>query len=225
MTRRYTHRLRAETTALTRARIIGAARDLLPSGSDLSIERIAEAARVSVQTIYTHFGSKRGLLIATIDATQGDVGLYADLDRVWSSPDGETALRRMIGATIGLWDRAWPLVAFSERSRRTDAEIGRHMAEVDGYRHANLRSIADRLEVEARIRHGHRAEWATDLVFALTTPSIYDELVRARAWPLDVATAAIVESVVAAVIEPDSRSAVDGPADWSGVARPPATME
>jgi AcrR family transcriptional regulator len=221
VTRPYAPRIRAETTAHTRERIIEAALELLPNASDVSVDRIAESARVSVQTIYTHFGSKRGLLMATIDAAQRDAGLYVDRERIWSSPDGETALRRMVEATIRLWDRIWPLVSFSERARRTDAEIGRQMAEVDGYRRGDLRWITDRLEREGRIAGGHDAVWAADLAFAMTTPTMYDELVRARAWPLEAALATVMDAVVAAVIEPGSRSAIDEPADWSGVTRPP----
>jgi AcrR family transcriptional regulator len=214
--------IRAETTARTRERIIKTALELLPDASDVSVDRIADEARVSVQTIYTHFGSKRGLLIAVIDTAQRDAGLYTDFERIWSSPDGETALRRMVDATVRLWDRLWPLVAFSERARRTDAEIGRHMAEIDGYRRSNLRSITDRLERENRIKQGRDAAWAADLAFAMTTPSIFDELVRARAWPLGDAAATIVEAVAVAIIEPDSRPAIAEPADWSGVLRPPS---
>lgn len=220
MTRQYTHRIRAETTAQTREKIVAASLELLPSSSDVSVERIAESAHVSVQTIYTHFGSKRGLLIAVLDAAQRDAGLYADLDRVWSSPDGETALRRMVESTIRLWHRAWPFVAFSERARRMDQEIGRHMAEVDGYRLANLRSITDRLALEGRIGRGQRPDRAADVAFALTVPSVYDELVQVRAWPVDEATMAIVEAVAAAVIEAGASSQLIGPADWSGVLRP-----
>jgi hypothetical protein len=56
----------------------------------------------------------------------------------------------------------------------------------------------------------------------MTTPSIFDELVRARAWPLGEASATMVEAVVCAVIEPGSRASIAEPADWSGVQRPPA---
>jgi AcrR family transcriptional regulator len=220
VTRRYTPRIRAETTARTRERILASALELFPSGSDVGVERIAESARVSVQTIYTHFGSKRGLLIAALDAAQREAGLYADLEWVWSSPDGETALRRMVEATIRLWHRAWPVVAFSERARRTDLEIGRHLAEVDGYRRANLRSITDRLALERRLGRGQGPDRAADLAFALTVPSVYDELVRARGWPVDEAAEAVVAAVVATVIDAGSRSAVDEPADWSAVLRP-----
>ena len=221
MTRQYTPTIRARTTALTRERIIEAALELLPGESDVGVDLIAEQAGVSVQTIYTHFGSKRGLLIAAIDTAQRDVGFYVDLDRVWSSPDGETALRRMLDATVRLWDRLWPLVAFSERARRTDAEIGRHMAEVDGYRRDNLRTIAERLGAERRIRSGNATDWAADLAFALSTPSVYDELVHARSWPLEAAAAAVVDGVTEAIIEPGSTSILTEPADWTNALRPP----
>ena len=120
-----------------------------------------------------------------------------------------------------LWDRAWPYVEFSIRARRTDDEIGRQMAEVDGYRHANLRSITDRLGAEGRLRAGTDPGWAADLAFALTTPVAYEELVPLRGWPVDRAMSAVVDAVAAAVIEPGSRSSSDQPADWRSVARPP----
>lgn len=225
MTRTYTPRIRAATTAQTRERIIAVALELLPTASDVSVDRIANEAAVSVQTIYTQFGSKRGLLIATIDAAQRDAGVYVDFGEVWSSPDGETALRRMVEATIRLWDRLWPLVAFTERARRSDVEIGRHMAEVDGYRRDNLCSITRRLEAEGRLRDGRSFDRAADLTFALTTPSVYDELVRARSWPLDMAVAAVVESAAMAVIELGSRSQLAEPADWSDVLLPPSMRD
>ena len=222
MPRRYTPRIRSANAAKTRQRILDAALELLPYASDVSVERIAETASVSIQTIYTQFGSKRGLLIAAIDAAQRDSGAYVDFASVWSSPDGETALRRMVEATIRLWDRIWPLVAFTERARRSDDEIGKHLSEVDGYRRDNLLSIMNRLDAEGRIRKDQSAEWAADLVFALTTPSVYDELVRAASWPVDAAVSSVVDSVVLAVIAPGARSRLAEPADWSAVSLPPS---
>ena len=207
--------------ATTHARILRAARELLPTGVDIPVDRIAATAGVSVQTLYTHFGSKRGLFLAVIDDTQREAGLYVDFERVWSSPDGETALWRMLEATFQLWDGAWSFVEFSERARRTDPEVGRVLREVDGYRLANLRSIIDQLALEQRLRNGLEAEEAAALAFALSTPSVYDELVRVRAWPLERATIAVATAITAGVIDPATPVSGDRlPADWSGVLRP-----
>ena len=220
MPRPYRATARAASAATTRSRILEAARGQLPGALDISVDRIAAVAGVSAQTLYTHFGSKRGLLMAVIDAVQRDAGLYADFDRVWQSPDGETALRRMLGATFQLWDGAWPFVEFSERARRTDPEILRYMRDVDGYRLGNLRSITRQLALEGRLRNGLDAGAAADLAFALSTPSTYDELVRVRRWPLRRATAAVIESIVAGLIDASTPVSESAPADWSSVHKP-----
>lgn len=221
MPREYTPRARARSMARTRARIIETARQLLPDAATVPVDTIAAAAGVSVQTMYTHFGSKRGLLMAVIDAVQRDAGTYADFERVWQSADGETALRRMLEATFRIWDGAWPVVEFAERARRTDPEILRYLREVDGYRRANLRSITDRLATEGRLRHGLDAERAADAVFALSIPPVYEELVRVRGWPLARSTAIMTETVVAAIIDPTTAPVVEPAADWSSVLQAP----
>jgi len=220
MPRTYASRRRAESAAATRSRIVETARALIPNGENLPVDRIAQEAGVSVQTLYTHFGSKRGLLLAVIDTVQRDVGLYMDLERVWSSPDGETALRQMIDATFRLWHGAWPLVGFSERARRSDAEIEAYMREVDGYRRANLLSITDRLAIERRLRGPLDAGSAADLALAMSQPSVYEQLVRVQGWQLDRAARAIVDAIVQTVIDPAVPPVMDPPADWSTAARP-----
>ncbi len=220
MPRRYRSTTRAASSASTRDRIIEAARRLLPSGTDVPVDAIAAEAGVSVQTLYTQFGSKRGLLLAVIDTIQRDAGVYADFDRVWQSPDGETALRRMLEATVRIWHGAWPFVEFSERARRTDPEIRSHLREVDGYRLANLRSITDRLAIEGRLRAGVGAGDAADLAFAMSLPAAYEQLVVVRGWPIERAMAALVTAILAALIDPDRPPVVDPPADWSAALRP-----
>jgi len=137
---------------------------------------------------------------------------------------GETALRRMIEATFKLWHGAWPFVEFSERARRTDAEMGRVFREIDGYRLGNLRSIADQIALEGRLRADIDAAAAGDLAFALSTPSTYGELVRVRGWSLEQATAIVTRSIVAGFIDAATRATPGPPADWSSALRPSAAI-
>jgi AcrR family transcriptional regulator len=222
--RSYTPRARAVSAGRTRDRIIDAARRLLPESEAMSVDRIAAEAGVSVQTLYTQFGSKRGLLLAVIDTVQREAGLYADFDRVWQSPDGETALRRMLDATFRVWDGAWPFVAFSERARRTDREIGTYLREVDGYRRSNLVSITERLATEGRLRAGIDATAAADVAFAMTVPAVYEELVQVRGMALRRASTLVIDAACAAVIDPASPVVSDPPADWSAALRPRAAL-
>ena len=222
--RTYTPRARAAATAKTRDRILETVRRLLPSANALAVDRIAAEAGVSVQTLYTHFGSKRGLLMAVIDSAQRDAGLYADFEQVWASRDGETALRRMLQATFRIWHGAWELVGFSEALRHTDPEVAAYLREVDGYRRANLRSITDRLAQERRLLPGLDAAAAADLAFALTVPRVYSELVQVQRWELERATRVGVDAACAAVIDPSTPAVTDPAADWSSVLRPSDTV-
>jgi len=67
--RAYDMTTRAAATAATRERILRAIYELLREHAyeDVTLKMIATAAGVSVQTILLHFGSKEGLLVASID--------------------------------------------------------------------------------------------------------------------------------------------------------------
>jgi TetR/AcrR family acrAB operon transcriptional repressor len=62
-------RTRAEATALTRARIMDAARELLAEKpySEVTMAEIGSRAGIAFSAITYHFGSKRGLLVALCD--------------------------------------------------------------------------------------------------------------------------------------------------------------
>lgn len=213
--RPYVQRRRAEARAETRARILGAARELIPdAGTSMPVTAIARHAGVAVQTIYDHFGSKGGLLIAVIGDVQASLGLFKAFGRVFQSPDGEEAMRRMIAATLSFWGQAWPYLEFVLRARRVDPVITREMEFIDRLRHAHYWAIAKRIEDEGRVRGGRSAEWAADQSFALTIPSVYEELAIRRSRT----TAEVIETVTAAVlgvlIEPGTQPLRSPAPDW-----------
>jgi AcrR family transcriptional regulator len=214
--RTYQQAKRADAAAKTRRRIIGATRRLTVAGGAPSVDAIAAGAKVSVQTVYAHFGSKRGLLFATIDEVQRGAGLYDAFGLVWSSPDGETALRRMVDATVRLWDGIWPFVEWFLRSARDDPETAEALRRADTGRHLHLWQITKRLDQEGRLRRGNSPERAADMAFAMTTPTSYEELVRTRGWQVDAAVDALGDAVASALIEPGTRPGLDPPPDWSG---------
>ena len=152
--------------------------------------------------------------MAVVDDAQRSAGLDDAFDRVFRSSDGETALRRMITATLAVWHGAWPYIEFMLRSRRMDPVVRREVAIVDASRHAHLRAICRRLQDEDRIR-GHRsASWAADQAFALTHPVVYEELAVRRGWTLAATTSAITAAVAGAVLEPGSTPVRLPTPDW-----------
>jgi len=201
--------------AETRARIIEAARTLIPgAGNSLPVNAIAREAGVAIQTIYDQFGSKGGLLIAVVNDVQQSAGLFDSFGAVFRSSDGETAMRRMIEATVSFWDRAWPYLEFLLRSRRVDPVVGREMDFIDRLRHAHFWAITRRLEDERRIRAGSSADETADEAFALTTPTVYEELVVLRGTSLGAAIGTVTRAVLGTILEPGAVSTLDEAPDW-----------
>jgi AcrR family transcriptional regulator len=209
---------RAASRAETRARILAAARELIPGAeATLPVTAIARHAGVAIQTIYDQFGSKGGLLIAVLVDVQRSLGLFATFRAVFQSPDGEEAMRRMIAATISFWDRAWPYVAFMLRSRRIDPVVAREMTYIDRLRLAHFWAITRRLEDEGRLRAGQTADAAATEAFALTIPAVYEELVVLRGADVDLAIETATLAALAVILEPGAVAAPIGPPDWTAL--------
>jgi AcrR family transcriptional regulator len=215
-TRPYTQRVRAERSAETRARVLAAARELIPdAGTSLPVTAIARHAGVAVQTIYDQFGSKGGLLIAVVNDLQRSAGLFEAFGSVFAAPHGEEAMRRMIAVTVGFWARVWPYLEFLLRTRRIDPVVGAEMDFLDRLRHAHFWAIVRRLDDEGRIRAGRSADWAADQAFALTTPTVYEEIGPLRGGSVDAAIETATVAVLAVILEPGTAPQTEPPPDWT----------
>src|SRR5918997_902471 len=95
--RPYRQRLRAESSALTRQRIIEAARQVLTTRPfhGFNISEVAEQARVVRSTIYTVFGSREGLLRA-VAQDMSERGGWRRMREAFRDPDAWQAIRRNI---------------------------------------------------------------------------------------------------------------------------------
>jgi hypothetical protein len=111
--RRYDNRRRVEAARATRRRIVEAAATCFAEkGFDAtSVRAIAERAATSPETIYTHFGSKIGVLQAWIDrAVTGDDDdtalrdLYRSLvlEAGWTPEEYEAQVVRLLESALGL---------------------------------------------------------------------------------------------------------------------------
>jgi hypothetical protein len=123
----------------------------------------------------------------------------------------------MIGATFELWDRGWPLVAFTLRARRTDQELGAQLAEVDTMRRLHLWVICRRIDSEGRLRMPGASELAADLAFALSTPTVYEELVQVRGWQATAAGERIADIIVHELVDETTPPVTDPPPDWGAL--------
>ena len=115
MTRRYEQRLRAESAAETRRRILDAAHSLLrrAPAKPISVDEVAKNAAVARSTVYTTFESRAGLFDA-LAAEIWDRAGYPRLLEAVRVDDARESLRRPNGSSPptgcpAIWaGRAWP---------------------------------------------------------------------------------------------------------------------
>jgi len=206
---------RAESEAATRLRILEAAVAAASGGNGFRVREIAAAAAVTVQTVYSHFGSKGALIMAVAGEISARRGLYERIRRVWQQPDGTMALSEMIETTLGFWNRAWTFISFSLATRRVDAEYAAQIRRLDDSRLADLLRITERLHEEGILRPGLTPKTAAALVFALTAPNMYEELVATGRMRFRAAARHLREVALNSVVDPSARPRDLAPPAWT----------
>jgi AcrR family transcriptional regulator len=189
--RRYSTVLRAEQTALSRRRILDAAgRLFLERGyTGTTLGAVAEAAGVSVQTVYNVVGGKAVLLKAVYDVTlAGDddpvpMGERPEFRAVALAPTGRECLARY--ATVGrmLGERLFPLLTvLLAQAAAGDADLAAFVATVEGERAIGTRNVAGHVAQRFGLRDGVDVTAAADVLWTLTSPDLADRLVVRREW-------------------------------------------
>ena len=201
-TRRYEQRLRAETAEETRRRILDAvyARLRAAPTQPVSLEQVAQEARVARSTIYLVFGSRAGLF----DAVAIDVLERGGFERVVEAvahPDAREHLRQGIraghGDVRGLPRR--PPGAVLDRRPRPG---------VDGRRHAARRTRAgpvawstSRSGSPSRACCGPTSprQDAANILYLMTSFDTFDQLYTERGLPVDEVSRIMVATAERAV--------------------------
>jgi AcrR family transcriptional regulator len=190
--RPYRSPLRDEHARHTRTRVLDAARDLfLATGyTATTIEQIAGAADVSVQTVYNAVGNKAVIAAAVYDTTlAGDDRPVAIADRpTFQAMLAESSARRCLARyaelSRELAERVAPLLAvFVAEAGNPDlralverAELQRAEGSAGVARH-----VADRFGLAPHLT----LDEAADILWALTAPETMSRLVQQRNWTWD----------------------------------------
>ena len=155
--RRYSTALRAEQTALTRRRILDAAYRLFVERGypRTTVGAVAEAAGVSVQTVYNVVGGKAVLLRAVFEgAFVGDGKPPTPVERlpafraIVEAPTGRACLAAYAAFARMVGERLLPLTKVVVALAATgDADVSAFVARVEGERAAGSRRIAWRVGV------------------------------------------------------------------------------
>ncbi len=183
--RTYNGALRREQAGMTRGRILDAARRLLASGtySSVTMEDIAREAGVSYQTVYGIFGTKQRLAQGLIEIGFPHVADALKLfDQLGPSEDPVLGLRTSARVARLIYELCADLLRFMRESG--DPGLLERYREREEQRLAGMiqYGVPDRLDRSGRLRAGISPSEAVAVIWTLSGPDQYTDLVFQRGW-------------------------------------------
>ena len=188
----------------SRARVLDAARAQFVTAGyrATTLARIAADADVSVQSINKSFGNKAGLLRALFDvAIVGDDEPVPLAKRDWitaihEEPDAHRKLRMYATVLAAMLPRTAPIQLLI-RQASDDPAIAEVWQGIRFGRLMGMTDLATNLAQGGHLRDGVTTDAARDILWAYSSPELYELLVIERGWPTD-DYAAFIETGTAA---------------------------
>ena len=170
-----------------------------------TVSSIADAAGVSVETIYKSFRGKPGLVRAIRErrlAGAGPVHAEARSDRTRRLESDPRKLVAEWGRlTAEVAPRVSPILLLVRDAAATDAEMADLMAEMDADRLRRMRVNARHLHSAGHTRAGISLARVTDVLWTYSSGELYELLVVKRGWALKQYGEFVGESIAAALLK------------------------
>lgn len=200
--RKYHSPARQRQAEQTKARILGAARDLFRTTgyASTTVEAIASAAQVSAKTVEAAFGSKRGVLAALVDPL-ASAGPPRDLvDQIRAAADPVRRLELVAELSLRAYEASVPEFELMRGAEAVAPEIAAAAAQIEARRRDNQARLIGYLRQQRRLKDDLTEDVATDIVWALTSYDLYRSLVLQRRWTAERYQSWLAEILVASLL-------------------------
>src|SRR5262245_61168968 len=167
-----------------RAALRAATRAMLEEqgAESLTMAAVAERAGVSRRAVYLHFASRTELLTELFGYVSEQEGLAASLQPVWQAPDAAAALDQWARHLARFHPRVLAVAHAIQRVRRADPDAAQHWQLVMADQRANCHRLAAWLSRERRLAPPWTVQTATDMLWALMSYDLLEELLVDRGW-------------------------------------------
>ncbi|MGD2026212.1 MAG: TetR/AcrR family transcriptional regulator [Anaerolineales bacterium] len=152
-------------------------------GNAVRMEDIAQAAGVSRQAIYLHFGSRVGLMVATVQYIDESAGFMERTKHVREEKD---SLKAMV-LFVDFWAEYVPSIYGVAKQllllRETDLGAAAAWEDrMDGLRNGPCRFLVDHLKRDGQLDPVWQVEQAVDFFWTLISIQTWESLVIGRGW-------------------------------------------
>jgi AcrR family transcriptional regulator len=152
------------------------------------MDAIAAEAGVALKTVYVAFGTKSGLLRALWNHLLRDgrddepIAEQAWYRELVAEPDPERQLRLAFSRSRAVKLRIAGVLEVIRGAAQVDPEVTGLWARIQTEFHANQRVIVDSLAEKGALRAGLDADTATDILWTLNHPDVWQLLHGRRGW-------------------------------------------
>ena len=190
--RKYDSRRRREQAARTRHDIVMAALELFPDRGYVAttMNDVADAAGVAVETVYRAFSNKAAVLTAAVEAAVAGSAERADLvqeqrpaiQAVIAETDPRRQLELYAATQPGIHERMGPLLRTLRAATALDDVLAAVWKQLEDKRLAGMERFAQLLADRGALRSGLSVEQARDVLWAMNSAELYEKLVLERRW-------------------------------------------
>jgi AcrR family transcriptional regulator len=172
----------------TRAAILDAAWQLIEEhgGEHLTMEAVAERARISRRAVYLHFGSRADLFTALLGHIDAALDLESSVRPMREAATPAAALEAWARHVAAYHARILPVVRAVDQARRSDGDARALWDQAMGAWLGACRSIAAAIAEAGELDAHWTVETAADLLWALMSVDLLEDLQHDRGWPGDV---------------------------------------
>lgn len=195
-TRQYNQKLRAESAAETRQRILDAVAERMRTAptEPVSIDQVARLAKVSRSTIYVVFGSRVGLFEAFAEDLWDRTG-FADLVQAVKTADALEQLRAATRAACRMFGGDVDVYRVLNAMARLDPDaVGQVVDSAENDRRRGMGRLAKRLGEDGYLRDDVTTEQALDLLWLLGSFDAFYHLHVGRGLAVDDAADVLSET-------------------------------
>jgi AcrR family transcriptional regulator len=182
-------RRRAQAEATRRDILDAAQRRFERDGySATTMEAIAAEAGVALKTVYVAFETKSGLLRALwnhlLRGGRDDVPIAQQqrFREILAEPDAGRQLRITVRNSVVVKQRIGRISDVIRGAATVDADIGALWRRIQTEFHANQRVIVESLDAKHALAPGLDVDRATDILWTLNHPNLWQLLVGERGW-------------------------------------------